>query len=243
MNQHLDTELDAAPARERAAALARLPELLASPTLRILSVATTGLRQAHPVQIVVLDGDGRTLLDTLVHTDQPIEPDAQALHGVQAAQLADAPRLAQVMEDLERLTWYGNDVVAFNPGFTVDALVRACRAQGVEAFGMGHWVDGQALLTPICGVYNWSRGAWGRLSLAQAIGQQPMPGHFAAIGTALGNAQRLAYLLRWHGTPQDAPAEPEAETSGCRECWLHGQPDCGFACYPPSDAHVHEDRA
>lgn len=93
-----------------------------------------------------------------------------------------------------------------------------------------HWVSGQELLQPVCGTWNWTRMGWNRLSLVQAIGDAALPGDLAALGTALGNAQRLYHLLGYHaageageGHPEPDAADPWGDAAGgaaptCEQC-------------------------
>ncbi|MVN88587.1 hypothetical protein GO986_17770 [Deinococcus sp. HMF7620] len=234
MTGTFDPHIEQRQVQEREAAQTKLTALLASPTLRVVALATTGLRNAVPVQFVVLDGQGGVLLDTRCFTTQPIEPDAQAMHSVKAADLEHAPSLATCLRQFEDLTSAGHDVVLFAAPWMVESIVRACRAEGVEAFGMGHWQSGQELLTPICGTYNWTSGKWRPLKLTDAIGDLAVPGDFAAIGTALGNAQRLAFVLRHHGAGQVAVAPEEVQEDlgnwGADECARCGWPVQACVC-------------
>ena len=198
-------------ARQRERSLAQIQQLHTSPVLRVLSVATTGLKNAYPVAITVLGPGGVVLLDTNIYTLADIEPGAQALHGVTREALSHAPELRQVWAEVRGMLRPGNDVIAFSPKFSVDAMVRACRAEDLEMFPTGHWADGQTLLNPVCGAWNWSRMAWGRLSLADAVGEIVVPGDSGAIGTCLGNAQRLYAVLAHYAAGEAGAGHPEPD--------------------------------
>lgn len=242
-------------ARQRARSLAQIQQLHASPVLRVLSVATTGLKNAHPVAVTILGPGGVVLLDTNIYTLADIEPGAQALHGVTREALSHAPELRQVWAEVRGMLRPGNDVMTFSPKFTVETMVRACRTEDLEMFPTGHWADGQELLQPVCGVWNWSRMAWGRLSLAQAVGDVAVPGDSAAIGTCLGNAQRLYAVLEHYAAGEAGAGHPEPDAGDvwgdagrhegepvayssvaipkCEQCW-QALDEC--QCFGPVDA-------
>lgn len=224
-----DLTPETAQAQDRTRSRARLQALAASPDLRVVALATTGLRSAAPVAAAVVGPHGAVLLNTLVHTDQVIEADAQAIHGVRQADLHGAPSLRTVMEQLEALTGPGRDVVLFAPGWTIGMLSGACGRAGVETFNMSHWESGQDLLAPLCGTYNWNKGKWSPLKFVDAIRDLAMPGDFAALGTALGNAQRLhALIVHYAHDPAAAPLdEAPVHEASCGRC---GAPESFCEC-------------
>lgn len=224
-----DPHLETTQAQERTRARAALLRLATSPDLRVVALATTGLRGAAPVAAAIVGPRGTVLLNTLVHTTQPIEPDAQAIHGVRQADLEHAPSLAKVMEQLEAMTGPGRDVVLFTPGWTIGMLTAACGREGVETFNMSHWANGQALLAPLCGTYNWNKGKWNPLKFVDAIGGMAMPGALAPLGSALGNAERLYFLITHHATTGDTPVVDEApvQEASCPAC---GAPESFCDC-------------
>lgn len=193
--------LEPVPNEERRKALERVSLIHRSPALRVAALSTTDIKGV-PVAAAVIGPQGDVLLDTLIYTAEQIQPGAQSVHGIRQAQLEGAPTLAGVLPQLESLlSSDGLDVVWFTPDFMTRALVRGCEREGLEMFSTADWIDGQALLTPVCGTYSWSTGKWGKLTLIQAIGDQAMPGDLAPLGSALGNAQRLWHVLRHHAVP------------------------------------------
>lgn len=207
------------PSEERSKALERVRLLMASPTLRVAALATTDIKGV-PVAAAVLGPQGDVLLDTLIHTTEQIQPGAQSAHGIRQAQLGGAPTLAEILPRLEALlSGDGLDVVFFTPDFMTRTLVRGCEREGLEMFSTADWIDGQALLTPICSTYNWSTGKWARPNLPTAIGDLALPGDLAPLGGALGNAQRLWHVLRHHASPIVSTGG-DVEASPCPVCGL-----------------------
>lgn len=78
--------------RSRAAAIAWASEVIARPDVVYLDTETTGIDgRAAIVEIAVVDGDGRTLLDTLVRPDGIIPYDVVRIHGIDDGMVANAP--------------------------------------------------------------------------------------------------------------------------------------------------------
>ena len=69
------------------------------------------------VELAVVDvHTGATLLDTLVNPGVPIEPGAQAVHGITDADLAGAPTWADVLPKLLQVT-EGRTVLAYSADY------------------------------------------------------------------------------------------------------------------------------
>lgn len=205
-NPHVSEEQQ----KQRAQALERVAQLQASPRLRVLALATNGL-QGVPIQATIVGPFEQILYDTLIHTTHPLDLDSQGYHGIQAAQLVDAPTLAEVMPQLRTLLGEHEDVVGFTLDFLVKALVRGCRAEGIEMLGAAHWISGQELLMPIVGTWNWNTGRWGKIKLLDAIGDMAVPGDFAPLNTCRGNAQRLAAVLDHYAEGKAGAGHPEPD--------------------------------
>lgn len=209
--------LEPVPEEQRRKALERVALIHRSATLRVAALATTDIKGV-PVAAAVIGPQGEVLLDTLIYTAEQIQPGAQSVHGIRQAQLERAPTLADVLPQLEMMLSGSSDTVFFTPDFMARALIRGCEREHLEMFSASNWIDAQTLLTPICGTYNWTRGTWGKLTFAQAIGDLALPADLAPLGTALGNAQRLWHVLRHHATAQATALEGEA--SPCPVCSL-----------------------
>lgn len=100
----------------RAGAIAWAAALIARPDVIYIDTETTGLDGAAEVlEVGVVDGAGRTLLETFVRPDGPIPADATRLHGIDAALVADAPRWDAVYPRLAALL--RGPVVVYNAEF------------------------------------------------------------------------------------------------------------------------------
>jgi DNA polymerase III epsilon subunit-like protein len=103
----------------------------------ILDTETTDLH-GRIVEIAVIDAaTGRTLLDTLVNPGVPIEPGAQAIHGLSDADVADAPPWAKVLPRLKRVT-KGRQILAYNADYDEDVVRSDTAAAGLK---LGHLAD------------------------------------------------------------------------------------------------------
>ncbi len=102
-----------------------------------LDTETTGLEDdAQVVEIAVVDGDGNVLFESYCRPTVPVDPGAQAVHGIGDDVLADAPQWpeisAQVRDVLE-----GNTVVIFNAAFDTRILAQTAAAHGDPADWVG----------------------------------------------------------------------------------------------------------
>ncbi|MFY7069041.1 exonuclease domain-containing protein [Nocardiopsis changdeensis] len=105
----------AAAARAEAARWAAA--LTRDPNAVVLDTETTSkAERGRVVEVAVLDITGRELLRTRVNPDVPIEAEAAAVHGITAAQLADAPRFSDVADALT-LAVAGRRVICWNAPF------------------------------------------------------------------------------------------------------------------------------
>jgi DNA polymerase III epsilon subunit-like protein len=68
--------------------------VLADPALLVIDVQTAGLgQQAWAVQIAVLDGTGRTVVNEMLNPCEPITAAASELHGIAPSHVARPPPL------------------------------------------------------------------------------------------------------------------------------------------------------
>jgi DNA polymerase III epsilon subunit-like protein len=152
----------------------------------VLDTETTGLERGEIVQIAVIDATGAVLLDTLVKPVNPIPPDASRIHGLYAADVADAPTWAAVSAQLLPLL-AGRDVVIYNAVYD-----RKMMHQSAEAAGLPK-VDWKTLATFYCAmeafaeVYgdwnDWHQSyRWQRLSTAARYYRIPVTDEHSALG-------------------------------------------------------------
>lgn len=106
----------------------------------ILDTETTGLTNPEIIQLAVVDGAGRTLLDTYVMPSprgqarlaiNPTEAGA-GVHGITLARLQalQAPQWPVVFEQLKHILQGKQRVVIYNAAFDVSALEHSCSAIG-----------------------------------------------------------------------------------------------------------------
>lgn len=90
----------------------------------ILDTETTGLEQPHLVELACIDQNGSVIIETLVHTEMPINPSAEALHGISRDHLALAPKAKEVITALvERLE--GRPLLVYNSAFDLEAILNS----------------------------------------------------------------------------------------------------------------------
>jgi len=124
--EELAREQAAREARARAVAdlAAWARAALADPRARILDTETTGLDDdARIVDIAVVTGDGRVLIDTLINPGEPIPPSATAIHGITDEMVAGAPGFGEILPAL-RSAVHGKRVLIYNDVFDVARLGR-----------------------------------------------------------------------------------------------------------------------
>lgn len=198
-------------------ALDTLGTLATSPNLRVVAVATTGLKGV-PVEVVVLGPDGGILFQSFVAADRPIEPDASRINGVKDEDLKDAVSARQMVSVLQ-LTLLTPDtlIVAYTPQFIYEAFTRA----GADIDAAQVWENGQALVAPMHGAWNETRQDYSFVALGAVLRETAIDeSGMAPSGTALGNAQRLYALIRWHGTAPRYGLLPSNDLDGefCPAC-------------------------
>jgi DNA polymerase-3 subunit epsilon len=96
----------------------------------VLDTETTGLERGEIVQIAVIDSTGNVLLDTLVKPVGRIPADASAIHGLTDADVASAPRWADVSAKLLPILT-GKDVVIYNAVYDRKMMHQAAEAAGL----------------------------------------------------------------------------------------------------------------
>lgn len=97
----------------------------------ILDTETTGLRYPSEIcQIAIIDPHGRTLLDELVKTWNPIPLDATRIHGITNFEVQNKrtwntvfPEVAQILK--------GKDLVIYNAGYDTKVMDWSCKIAGI----------------------------------------------------------------------------------------------------------------
>lgn len=91
-----------------------------------LDTETTGLNDPYPVEIAILSRHGSPLLNTLVKPPVPVEPGAEAVHGITPQMLEDAPTFADIYLQLAEIL-YQKQVIIYNMAFDCKVLENACK--------------------------------------------------------------------------------------------------------------------
>ena len=248
MNDHDTTpevtpELQARWQQEQQAAQAMLHDWLSGPPeLRVIAIATTGLK-GTPIEVAILDNTGSVLLRQYIHAQMGIEMGAQGVHGLSAGWLEEngLPFGEAWPEVLRCLA--GHTVVGYNGKFITEAINRGITTWNGGATPEQHipWPTppikveaAQDALTPICGAWNWGKDNWSYVGLPECLQAADISTqHMAPAGSALGNAQRLYAVIGWyaaaplHGMSDaelDALLEMELEAQEQAAAPAHAQP-------------------
>ena len=87
----------------------------------ILDTETTGLNDAHAIEIAIINGKGETLFNSRIHTEIEIHPRAYAVHGISNDDLKDAPKFADVFDEIAGII-NGAEVWIYNSSFDMPIL-------------------------------------------------------------------------------------------------------------------------
>lgn len=146
---------------------------------------TTGLDSDDQVlEIAVIDGNGLVLLETRLRPSVDIHPEAQALHGISAEALADAPTWPDIAPRLKALL-QGRQVIAFNVEFDSRLLQQTAKAFGDD---YRSWLIQEHCAMNLAAHAFGSSNRYGSISLYEAridarIQHQGVP--HSALGDAL----------------------------------------------------------
>lgn len=112
-----------APERTGSYVRERAAEWVSDPATVLLDTETTSL-DGWPVEVAVLDMQGRVLLDSLMKAPVPVESSARAVHGISDRELRTAPPARKVLDELAAVL-VGRRVLAYNAPFDRGVLTRA----------------------------------------------------------------------------------------------------------------------
>ncbi|GAB1646849.1 exonuclease domain-containing protein [Krasilnikovia sp. MM14-A1259] len=178
---------------ERGGAIRWATAMLAAGAAVICDTETTDLFGAI-VEIAVIDAaTGRTLLDTLVNPGCPIEPGAQAIHGISDADVANAPTWDKVLPRLKRVT-KGKQVLAYNADYDQGVVLRDTERAGRKA---GHLADAD----------RWACVMQARSDWAGSRRWLPLGGGHRAVGDCQAAREVLIDMSQ---TSQQRPARSRA---------------------------------
>lgn len=97
----------------------------------ILDTETTGLYDAHAVELAVIDCAGNTLINTRLRPPVEIEADAVAIHGITADMVKDAPSFVEIYPSIVSAI-SGKPVFIYNASFDLDVLENMAQSAGLE---------------------------------------------------------------------------------------------------------------
>jgi DNA polymerase-3 subunit epsilon len=168
-------------ARARRGAMQWASALIARPDTLYIDTETTGFGpRAEIVDVAVVDGAGRLLLDSFVRPDGPIPPDATRIHGITDRHVAGAPGWHVVYPLLSHLLT-GRTVVVYNAAFDLEMVNQMNRRCGYPPVA-GDWQCAMLRYAEFAAEWNAQRHGyrWHKLEVALvALGQRPNP-HRAA---------------------------------------------------------------
>ena len=125
--------------RERLTEIVQRARNLLSKDPLILDTETTGL-DGFIVQIAVINSTGGVLLDTMVNPQCAISEEAQAIHGITAEMVADAPTFADLEPKLIELL-SGRRVAVYNAAFDRGVICREIRRAHDLPWQADTWAD------------------------------------------------------------------------------------------------------
>ena len=128
-----------------------------------LDLETTGLQKSDEVlEIALADADGRPLVNSLVRPlTRASWPEAQAVHGIRPADVADAPRLSDLLSEIAQAV-QGKDLVIYNAAFDAPFLLRNGGGEALSAAAaiwccMERYAAHAGQWEPARGGYRWHK--------------------------------------------------------------------------------------
>lgn len=185
-------------AADKQAAAAWAREVLDDPATVFLDTETTDL-YGYLVEISVTDRYGAVLLDSLVDPRAEIEPGAQAVHGIGAADLVGAPTYAELSERLWTVL-RGRRVIIYNASFDTAVLrrevLRAAAALGPKPHDAGeqYWEPLERSARWECAM-EWYAQWWGEWDhYHRDYTWQRLGGGHRALGDCRATRERLVEM-------------------------------------------------
>ncbi|MCD0160266.1 3'-5' exonuclease [Deinococcus sp. 6YEL10] len=195
-----------------AAVIERFLDWATDPRLVILDTETTGF-DGEVIELGLVDGSGRTLFDERFRPTCPIDPRAQAVHGIKDADLAGCPRFGERWPEIRDLLT-GRRVVIYNKRFDLPricATLDATRPGWFEAPGgaAGGSADLKAFNTisraaecvmdaysPLAGSWNDYYGSYRWAKLADASAQRGVDVSDLTKHAAVSDCVQVLRLIR-----------------------------------------------
>ena len=118
-------------ARSRQRAIEKAQQLLAKKPV-FLDTETTGFRKNDEiVEVCLIDHDGQTLFDGLIKPTRKIPRDAERIHGISNAMVADAPSWTETWPTLKELL-AGRSVGIYNADFDLRLIQQSHEVAGLR---------------------------------------------------------------------------------------------------------------
>lgn len=159
--------------------------------IAVLDTETTGLdpKNDEVLSLSIVDGAGEMLFDSLIRPSRRKRwPKAQEIHGISPADVADAPTLAEVSDEVRGILRDADLVVGYNVEFDLGML----EAGGLDLYFPTFCVMKE--FAPVNGRWSEKRGDYAWCKLAQCAKHYGY-GPFAAHGS-LEDAKATAHCFR-----------------------------------------------
>lgn len=179
--------------RDRDNAILWARETLTRQDVIYFDTETTGIKAAEIVQVGLLHPDGTVALDSLVRPLVPIPAAATAIHGITDTDVAGAPELEEILEDMAR-HMHGREVVVYNKGYDQGTLYGCLRRREWEGVTSDYFADlwiGRSTWTCAMEPYSAFVGEWNGYFQSYKWQKLPAAGH-----TAIQDCQATLALIR-----------------------------------------------
>jgi DNA polymerase-3 subunit epsilon len=164
----------------------------------VLDSETTDLT-GFPISLAVVRVDGTVLFDRLMNPEAPISPGAHQIHGLTDADVAEAPTLAALWNEVEPLL-RNHHLIAYNATFD----------QGrIHASALRYGLDGWLPMDDLMQKYaDYRHTGWRKLEKA-ARSEGITPGGQQALGDCLAALGLIRVMAGEALLPEVEEAEPE----------------------------------
>lgn len=97
----------------------------------VLDTESTGLHEsAEVIELALIALDGTVLLNTLVQCEDPISLEAERVHGINKARLADAPTFPMIWEQLT--SYLNHEIIIYNAGYDIQLFIATALRHGIQ---------------------------------------------------------------------------------------------------------------
>lgn len=177
----------------------------------IIDFETTGLEDAKPVSVCIINQKGDILLNTLINPGIPIPADATRIHGITDEMVASAPTFAELYVHFG-VIMHGKHWVGFNLGFDKGVLISACRAICAPAPAQSGQTDVMPLASTVWGEWSNHWDDYKYVSLEYACWHSGVQVE-AKAHSALGDCLRTLGVLKAIAGYTEPQPKPGAEAA------------------------------